>query len=71
MLKLNIIAKEHLDIERETRNQSCSEKWHSVRYRQITGSICGRILCQKKGTVSLLVYCLYPKPIEPLSAPII
>ena len=71
MLGIEVTAKEHLDIERETRSQGYNEKWHSVRYKRITGSICGRILCQKKKTVSLLVYCLYPKPIEPLPPPIV
>ena len=54
MLGIEVTAKERLDIERETRSQGYNEKWHSVRYKRITGSICGRILCQKKKTVSSL-----------------
>jgi len=30
MLELKVTAREHLDIERETRNQGCNEKWYSV-----------------------------------------
>jgi len=33
MLELKVTARERLDIERETCNQSCNEKWHSVRYK--------------------------------------
>ena len=56
MLELKVTAKEHLDIERETHRQGCSDKWHAVlRYKRITDSICGRIL---KRTVYLLVYCM-------------
>ena len=48
MLELKVTARECLDIEKETRNQSCNEKGHGVGYKQITGSIYGRILCPKK-----------------------
>ena len=52
-------------------SQHHSELWQNVRYKRITGSICGRVLCQKKKTDSLLMYCLYPKPLlDPLPAPI-
>lgn len=68
---LKVTELECLDIEKETRSQYFSKVWHEVRYKRITGSTCGRILCQKKKTASLLVYCLYPKPLlDPLPAPI-
>ena len=71
-LGLQVTDIEHLDIERKTRHQNSSKIWHEVRYKRITGSICGRILCQKKKTPSLLVYCLYPKPLlDPVPAPIV
>ena len=70
-LGLKVTDMERFDIERETRSQQFSKIWHEVRYKRITGSICGRILCQKKRTASLLAYCLYPKPLlDPLPAPI-
>ena len=36
------------DIESKTRQQSATKEWHYARVRQITSSICGQILTQKK-----------------------
>ena len=56
----------HFHIEEDTRQQSSCKKWFSVRAQRVTGSICGKIVTQKK-TISLLRQCLYPKPMpEPL-----
>jgi len=68
---LKVTASERLIIESKTRSQQHSELWHQVRHKRITGSICGRVLCQKIKTKSLLLYCLYPKPLNPLPAPIL
>lgn len=57
-------------IEECTREQSLEKEWYHVRLKRITGSKCGRIICQCKKTVSLLQQCLYPKPLVPLPAPI-
>ena len=67
---LNVTSEERLKLERDTRNQSSEPQWHSLRCKRITGSKCGRILCQKKITVALITYCLYPKPLDPLPLPI-
>ena len=70
-LGLKGAATERLVIESKTCSQHHSELWQNVRYKRITGSICGRVLCQKKKTDSLLMYCLYHKPLlDPLPAPI-
>ena len=58
-------------IKQDTREQSSSKQWFLVRAQRITSSICGRILTQKVKTISLLLQCLYPKPLlHPLPAPI-
>ena len=58
-------------IEEDTRQQSSSKEWFSVRAHRITSSICGRILIQKKKTIPLLRQCLYPKSmLDPLPAAI-
>lgn len=58
-------------IEERTRRQSQTEEWHRLRLQRITASTCGKILIQKKKTVSLLRQCLYPKPLlDPLPPPI-
>ena len=45
--------------------QSNNHEWFKARSKRITGSKCGRILCQKK-SVCPLSGCLYPKPLVPL-----
>ena len=65
-----VTAEERQSIEKDTRNQSSSSKWHNVRHRRITGSKCGRIIIQKEKTVALLQFCLYPKPMLYLPKPI-
>ena len=60
--ELTVTTIEHQDIEQRTRQQSNSILWHQVRARRITGSKCGRILCAKKYTESLLISLLYPRP---------
>lgn len=67
---LNVSLEERERIERETRGQSSQQDWYVIRSKRITGSKCGRILNQKKKTVSLLRQCLYPKPLDPPPAPI-
>ena len=59
---LNVLGKERKRIEMETRDQSLQDLWHVVRSKRITGSKCGRILCQRSKTVSLLRQCVYPTP---------
>ena len=36
--------------------------WFEARKNRITGSKCGRILIHKKPSISLLQFCIYPKP---------
>ena len=55
-------TKERLDLEKTTRLQSHSNKWFKARRCRITGSKCGRLVLQKKKTVALLQFCVYPKP---------
>ena len=52
--------------EQGTREQSNNHEWFKARSKRITGSKCGKILCKKKISVSLLSGCLYPKPLVPL-----
>ena len=66
---LNVSMEEREKIERETRDQT-SQLWYYMRSRRITGSKCGRILCQTKKTISLVTQCLYPKPLDPPPASI-
>lgn len=67
-LKFNVTPKQRIDIEENTRNQAQSFHWFAVRSRRITGSKCGRILCQQKSTVPLLKSVLYSKPLSYLPA---
>ena len=70
-LNLRVTPHERQRVEMETRSQSLQPEWHCLRYKRITGSKCGRILIQKKKTVALITYCLYPKPLDPLPAPMV
>ena len=45
---LNVSSAEQKRIERATRKQYSQQEWHIVWAKQITGSKCGKILCQKK-----------------------
>ena len=66
---LRVSSSDRCRIEADTRQQSSSKEWFSVRARRITSSICGRILIQHKKTLPLLLQCLYPKPMfDPLPA---
>lgn len=67
---LDISAQERQKIEVLTREQATEKEWHSVRSRRITGSICGRIINQKKRSIALLRSCLYPMPLVPVPKPI-
>ena len=58
------------EIEVATREQRQSQLWYLVRTRRITGSTCGKILCQHDMTTALLKSILYPKPFEHLPASI-
>ena len=55
-LSLNVSLKERerIERERETRGQSSQQEWFTVRSKRITGSKCGKILIQKRKSVSLL-----------------
>lgn len=59
---LNVTPEERNKIEKETQPQFKSFLWYSERARRITGSRCGKILCQKMKTDALLISILYPKP---------
>ena len=61
--KLNVTPEERKETEKNTRAQMHSPEWFAVRARRITGSKCGKILCQKERTVALLTGILYPKPL--------
>ena len=60
---LNLSCCERKSLEMETRDQSSQPMWHVARSKRITASKCGKILCQKTKTVSLLRQCVYPKPL--------
>ena len=68
---LNVSLNERARIEVNTQNQSLQQEWHVERLKRITGSKCGKILCQKKRSVALLRQCVYPRPLDPLPAPIV
>lgn len=68
--ELNVSLSEREKIEVNTQNQSVQQDWHVQRSKRITGSKCGKILCQKRKSVSLLRQCVYPKPLDPAPAPI-
>ena len=70
VIKLCLSSKQREDMERATRMQSAEELWYDARRYRITGSKCGRILTQKKRTVALLHFALYPKPFETTPKPI-
>ncbi len=61
--KLTLTEAQREELERKTRYQSKDPLWFEVRRNRITGSKCGRILIQKKQSVSLLQFSLYPKPL--------
>ena len=63
-MKFNVTPVERDNIERITRCQSQSPEWFAVRARRITGSKCGKIICQKEGTLALLKSVMYSKPME-------
>jgi hypothetical protein len=67
---LNVTKEERIRIEEATRSQSKSSEWFALRARRITGSICGKILCQKERTDALLINSLYNKPMYVLPPPI-
>ena len=56
-LKSNV-SLERKRIELVTRKQSAQPEWYLVRSKRITGSKCGKILIQKKRSVSLVRECL-------------
>ena len=62
MEKLCLTGEQRLLLEAQTMEQN-SRLWHQERRCRITGSKCGRILIQKKRTVALLRFCLYPRPL--------
>ena len=43
-----VSLEERTRIELKTQNQSSQQEWHGVKSKRITGSISGRMLCQKK-----------------------
>ena len=67
---MNVTASEREDIEEATRAQAQSYLWYLVRARKITGSTCGKILCQQDPTPALLKSVLYSKPFEHVPPPI-
>ena len=70
VIKLCLSGEQRENLERATRKQSDEDLWHDARRCRITGSKCGRILTQKKKTVALLQFVLYPKPFETIPKPI-
>ena len=50
------------ELEKDTRRQADSSKWHDSHRYCITGSKVGRVLQQHERTVALLQFCNYPKP---------
>ena len=67
---LNLSYDERKSLEMGTRDQFSQPMWHVARSKRITGSKCGRILCQRTKTISLLRQCIYPKPLLQPPAPI-
>lgn len=51
-LSLNVTCEERMLIEQNTRTQIQSPEWFAMRARRITGSKCGKILCQNERTVA-------------------
>ena len=70
VVKLCLSGKQREDLERATRKQCDENLWHDARRYRITGSKCGRILTQKKKTVALLQFVLYPMPFKTIPKPI-
>ena len=68
IVKISLILShaEREKTEKGMLEQSNNHEWFKARSKRITGSKCGRILCQKKKSVSPLSGCLYPKPLVPL-----
>ena len=58
--ELTVSAERRLEIEFLTRRQAETPLWYSVRAKRITGSKCGKILCQHNRTDALLKSILYP-----------
>ena len=69
VVKLCLSSKQREYLKRATRKQSDEDLWHDARRYQITGSKSGRILTQKKRTVALLQFVLYPKPFNTIPKP--
>ena len=65
-MELSVTASECLKIESLTRNHPL---WNEVRAKRITGSKCGKILCQHSKTDALLKSVLYPSPMANKPAP--
>ena len=59
-LELAVTAERRLEIEFLTRGQAETPLWYSVYVKRITGSKCGKILCQHTRTNALLKSVLYP-----------
>ena len=59
-LELTVTAERRLEIELLTRGQAETPLWYSVCAKRITGSKCGKILCQHTRTDALLKSVLYP-----------
>ena len=57
---MTVTAEKCLEIEFLTRGQAEVPLWYSVRAKCITGSKCGKILCQHTRTDALLKSVLYP-----------
>ena len=62
-----VLSKKRLN---KNTQQSSNQEWFKVRSKRFTGLKCGRILSQKKKSVSLLREYLYPKLLDPLPKPI-
>ena len=67
---LNVPDQERKRIEMKTHDLSLQKLWYVVRSKRITRSKCGRILCQRNKTVSLLRQCVYPQPLIPTPTPV-
>ena len=69
-LELTVTAERRLEIELLTRGQAETPLWYSVRAKRITGSKCGKILCQHTRTDALLKSVLYPTTLLNKPSPI-
>ncbi len=61
--KLTLTEAQLEELEKKTKFQSKDALWFKARKNRITSSKCGRILVQKRPSISLLQYCFYPKPL--------